>query len=134
MSIENDNALKLEAALLEGLDPDSFYEARVELRRSEYATGSWKAKYALLHWSAFYNASECTEVVCFSESTLDYRVKTLHLCPLNPRACNLKVLLEYGVSVDKLEKYGDTPLHVAADAGHAKVAEVNLRRDLRRLL
>ena len=90
--------------------------------------------YSLLHWSAFYSASECTEVVCFSESTLAHRLKTLHLCSLHPRACNLKVLLEYGASLDNLDEDKNTPLHVAAAAGHAKMAEVNLRRDLRRLL
>ena len=55
--------MKLEAALLEGLDPDSVYKSFIRI---------WHGKregLALLHWSAYYNASECTKVVFLSEST-----------------------------------------------------------------
>ena len=60
-AIMNDNVLTLEATLLEGLDPDTFYKAFVHM--------PWKSKWdrlALLHWSAYYNASESTEVALSS--------------------------------------------------------------------
>ena len=81
----------------------------------------------LLQWSAYYNASECTEVICFSETiALDYGYKMFRMCLLNLFIRILKVLLEYGASVDKNFYYGTTPLHMAAEYGHTEVAKVNL--------
>ena len=71
--------MKLEAALLEDLNPDSFYKSFV---RMPWRRG--RDLFALLHWSAYYNASESTEVVCVFEFTLDRRVWTPHFCPLIP--------------------------------------------------
>ena len=63
--------------------------------------------------------------MCFSESAPDYRLQTLRFCPSNPRVRTLKVLLEYGASLDKLDRNQNTPLHVAAQNGREKVAKVN---------
>ena len=71
--------MKLEAALLEELDPDSFYTSVV---KSQYRITSLQ-HFALLHWTAFYNSSECTKVVRSFESTLDYRVWMVRFCLLN---------------------------------------------------
>ena len=96
--------------------------------------GSEWDRLALLHWSAVYNASESTEVALSSESTLDYRVYMIPFCLLNPCAHTLKVLLEYNATVDKLNSIKETPLHLAAGKGHAKVAKVNIQNKLHRLL
>ena len=60
--------MKLKAALLEGLDPDSFYKSLVHM--PWYSR--WQ-RFTLLNWSAYYNASESTEVEFF-EFTLENRV------------------------------------------------------------
>ena len=71
--------MKLEAAILEELDPDSFYSSVVPTR---YRITTL-VHFALLHWTAFYNAPECTKVVRSFESTLYYRVWTVRFCLLN---------------------------------------------------
>ena len=55
-SIMEDNALVLEAALLEGLDPDIYYD------RLHMPGFLLRTNFSLLHWSVFYEASKCIEV------------------------------------------------------------------------
>ena len=65
-TIRKDTGLTLEATLLEGLDPDSVYNAS---QMPGYPPG---VPFTLLHWSAYYAASDCTEVK-YSMSFLDQR-------------------------------------------------------------
>ena len=92
----------------------------------------WK-RFALLHWSAFYNALECTKVPCFSVPILDDRVGQLRICLLNPFVGNLKILLEYDARVDKPNSDNETPLHLAAKNGYTRIVKASLQRDHVRL-
>ena len=121
----------MEAALLEGLDPDSLQKSKAEIPLIGGIAQVWDRTLSLLHWSAAYDALECTEVVRLSESALDYRVQILQFCSLILCARALKVLLEYGAFVDMLSDKRETPLHLAAYRGHAAVVKVNAQSDFK---
>ena len=69
-------------------------------------------------------------VPCFNHQMLLYLIgmSPLHVCCWKESLDSLQVLLDAGANINLQSRYGDTPLHLAAQHGHASVVIDNFFR------